>query len=568
MAILAGPMFAFALIAPGARIPGRARLTALAAAALGIAAWAVPLIVASGGPAAYLAALGSQAGEDFSGVEMLWTRRTPRVAIFALLHTFMLPWDSPMLAGVVLALAVAGALVLARRSVRALLLLAVVFAPYAAFHLLFQETVTVRYALPLVPPVVFLAAAALSEGGRVAGTFVAVVLMTLGLYHAAPASTAFGRTPAPIFSLLSEMKWLAARGARPLVAMHRRIASESRRAREWAGPVPGVILPSPRDYEWLELTRAWREGEVEEAWFVADPRRTDLALIDSEYRRTRRYRWPFAGAVYVGGARPDEVDWHIYSQPGWFLEQGWALTPEVAGITERDGWGPHVRPSVGWIRRRDDEMLLMIGGRHLGVPTDPPADLILALDGRPLTKLQVQAGYFLHFEPLPAGRLAGRGYAPLTVRAEAATAASIPRVAIEQFNVQSAGVVQFGFGDGWYEPELNPRTARSWRWMSEAASLRIRPADRDVTIRIEGENPMRYYDEPPRLWLTAGDRTVAELRPDRDFVFETTVPSSVLSDAGGTVVVRASTSFVAGEREGTADRRRLALRIYSVAVRP
>ena len=28
----------------------------------------------------------------------------------------------------------------------------VAFAPYAVFHLLFQETVTTRYALPLVPP--------------------------------------------------------------------------------------------------------------------------------------------------------------------------------------------------------------------------------------------------------------------------------------------------------------------------------------------------------------------------------------------------------------------------------
>ena len=33
---------------------------------------------------AYAAALGSQAGEDFSGVVMLWTTRTPRVALDAL----------------------------------------------------------------------------------------------------------------------------------------------------------------------------------------------------------------------------------------------------------------------------------------------------------------------------------------------------------------------------------------------------------------------------------------------------------------------------------------------------
>ena len=66
-----------------------------------MALWAVPLVVASGGVSGYLAALGSQAGEDFSGVVMLWTNRSVRVAALALLNTFVLPWDSPLLAGVV-----------------------------------------------------------------------------------------------------------------------------------------------------------------------------------------------------------------------------------------------------------------------------------------------------------------------------------------------------------------------------------------------------------------------------------------------------------------------------------
>lgn len=568
MAILVGPALVLVLLLPGAGVPARCRLGILAAAAVGIALWSVPLLVASGGPAAYLAALGSQAGEDFSGVEMLWTHRTPRVAVAALLNSFMLPWDAPILAGVVLALAVAGAMVVARRSVRALVVLAAIYVPYAVFHLLFQETVTVRYALPLVPPVVFLASAVLAAAGRVAGQTVTALLMALSLYHAVPAAAAYGRTPAPIFSLLSEMKLFEARGAAPIVAMHRRVTTESRRARAWAGPMPGTLLPSPRDHEWLELTRAWREGRDGESWFVADPRRTDLALIDAEYRRSRQYRWPFSGAVYVGGARPGEVDWHVYNQPGWFLEQGWALTPEIAGITERDGWGPHLRPSIGWIRRRSDEMLLMIGGRHLGGPADPPVRVIVAIADTPVATLEVRAGFFLHFEPLAAGLVAGQGYAPLTVRAEAAAPGPVPRVAIEQFNVQAAGVVQFGFGDGWHEPELDARTARHWRWMSEAASLRVHPSRRDVIVRIEGENPLRYYDESPRLWLTAGGRTMAEMRPDRDFAFEASIPASVLDAAGGTVVLHASSSFIAGEREGTADRRRLALRIYSVDIRP
>ena len=73
--------------------------------AAGVLAWAVPLVVASGGPQAYLAALGSQAGEDFAGVEMLYLNPAPRLAAFALLRTFVWPWDSVPLAAVVLVLA-------------------------------------------------------------------------------------------------------------------------------------------------------------------------------------------------------------------------------------------------------------------------------------------------------------------------------------------------------------------------------------------------------------------------------------------------------------------------------
>src|SRR5690606_25024212 len=45
--------------------------------AAGVLVWAVPLIVASGGPSAYLASLGVQAGEDFAGVEMLSLNPSP-----------------------------------------------------------------------------------------------------------------------------------------------------------------------------------------------------------------------------------------------------------------------------------------------------------------------------------------------------------------------------------------------------------------------------------------------------------------------------------------------------------
>ena len=345
--------------------------------------------------------------------------------------------------------------------------------------------------------------------------------------------------------------------------MHRRVFTESRRARLYAGDVPGTLLPTPRDYEWLELTRAWREGHDGETWFVADPRRTDLALIDREHTRTRPYRWPFNGAVYVGGARPDELDWHIVGEPGWFLEQGWALTPETAGIAERDGWGPHRRPSIGWVRRRATDAVMMIGGRHLG--GDPPVNVTVSLDDRPLTTMVVRPGFFLDFVGIPAAALAGEGrYAKLTVHAQASGAT--PPVAIEQFNLQSPDAVQFGFDEGWYEPEYNPRTAQSWRWMSERAVVRVQPASRNVVMRMSGESPLRYFAQAPRIRVSVGDRVLSELAPSADFTAEVTIPADALAAANGRIVLTSDRSFIAGEKEGTADRRKLAVRVYGLTV--
>src|SRR5204863_4822364 len=100
----------------------------------------------------YLHALNFQAGADFEGVVMLWTHHTTRDIANALLNTFVWPWD--WRTGIaVCVLAAAGTVRVLWRASRAAVALAVAFAPYAVFHLLFQETVTTRYAVPLVPVV-------------------------------------------------------------------------------------------------------------------------------------------------------------------------------------------------------------------------------------------------------------------------------------------------------------------------------------------------------------------------------------------------------------------------------
>ena len=144
----------------------RSRMVAVIALAAGVLAWMVPLLIASGGPEAYLAALRSQAGEDFTGVVMLWTSRSARVAVNAIRYSFFWVWGTVAAGWIVVAVAALGVVRMLRREPRLLGVLAVAFAPYAVFHLLFQETLTTRYALPLVIPVALLAVYALAGAPR------------------------------------------------------------------------------------------------------------------------------------------------------------------------------------------------------------------------------------------------------------------------------------------------------------------------------------------------------------------------------------------------------------------
>src|SRR3954464_14491086 len=112
--------------------------------------------------------------------------------------------------------------------------------------------------------------------------------------------------------------------------------------------------------------------------FVADPRRTHLALFDPASRRPPlEFRWDFIEPPFVGGTRPGDSDLYAMKPPGWMLDRGWALTAEGAGVTARAGLGPHAKPSVAWLRARPEEAALAIGGRHLGGAAQGPMQLPL-----------------------------------------------------------------------------------------------------------------------------------------------------------------------------------------------
>lgn len=575
--LLTLPPLALAVVLPDPRFRVRDRLAAVAAAILGVLAWAVPMIAASGGLQAYAAALGTQAGEDFSGVVMLWNVRSPRVALDALTFSFLWPWGSVVAGAVVLGAAAAGAARTGWRHPRELGLLALGFGPYAVFHLLFHEVVTVRYALPLVVPIAYLATSALDRAPRVMLPAAAAIFGVVSLASALPATVSYARQGSPTFAALRALRPGASTGAaRPgmgtavqgvdAVGMH----AVARRAVQWdRAALPMRVLDAPHGEEWLTLVEEWRAHPASPVAFVADPRRTDLGLIDPAARTlVASWRWPFVEPPFVGGARPGAADLYRFRPPDWMLDRGWALTAEVAGVTARQRLGPHRQPSVAWVRTGGDQRLLMLGVRHLGPPGAGQARLTLTIGGRPLRTFDAGPGFFLQLIPLPAGTLAAtEAYAPLAVRSEtAAGGAEIP-VALEQFDLRGPGVPMVGVAEGWQEPEFNPATARAWRWASDRAVLWVRPVGRDVTLTLEGESPLRYFDRPPVVAASVGGSEVARFSPASAFRQEIVLPAQALAAANGQVILTSDRHFVPGERDGSPDRRRLALRIYTWGVR-
>jgi hypothetical protein len=182
----------------------RGHLAGAAAVALGtvagICAWLIPLLLLTGGASAFVVALGAQAGEDFAGVPMLATQPGLERLITGLIDSFITPWAVWWLAVPTTALALAGVVGLARREVRILALIGVAWVPYAVYHLLFQETETTRYALPLVLPISACVAVALLMLPRAARVPALAAVFSGMIGVSAVSAWQYGRQPPEPFS--------------------------------------------------------------------------------------------------------------------------------------------------------------------------------------------------------------------------------------------------------------------------------------------------------------------------------------------------------------------------------
>jgi hypothetical protein len=557
------PLLALALLSRRLEHGWRERGRVVLGYVAGVAAWALPLVMVAGGPAAYWQALAFQGTSDLTGVTMLSTTPTIRQFLATLQSAFVWPWALGPLAAVVLASAAVGAARLWRAAPRSLGILLAGFGPYLFFNMLFQETVTTRYALPLVVPVAYLSVQGIRALSPSLGLWVAGALACFNVPFSQASLAAYAQTPAPAFRLINDMADAGLRrsGDLPVLAMHRREEFDMRRPFLWAGdarPQFAQQLPSPPRREWLELVNYWNSGGRQPVWFVADPLRSDLALVHHGSPRGS-YRWPLRFPALIGGVRPNVMDWYELRNPAWYLGEGWALTPEAAGVGTETGRGPNSGPIEGWIRRTDKAATLMVGGRNFG-EGGSAALLSLALDGRLLEEAEIAPGFFLRMTALPAGALSGSGdYARLTIAASGAP------TAIEQFDAQPSGEVMFGFAEGWHEHEYNPATGQRWRWTADRAIIRVRGGGRPLSIAVRGESEA---GTTARVRLLAGNEVLGEERVDRVVAINARIPAAALRAGEATIALETDQSFVPAERQWRSrDRRRLGLKIYVCEIR-
>jgi hypothetical protein len=571
--VLTAPFVLWCLVDLIARGPRRQAVQLVLAGAAGVLVWAVPLVWLSGGPAQYWSAVLSQGSEDVTGVPMLvlspsWSRFTA-----ALDETFRQPWSADTLAHVVLVAAIAGAMRLAWRDRKALAFVLLGLLPYVVFHLGVQETVTLRYALPIIVPVTGLAVVGLHALGSRAAVAAVAIAAAFGVAITQPPLQARAHGGAEVFAGFRAMhRVLPDEPATPKLHLHHQVWWGVRRAIEWYLPAwPGAVPPHPGDREWLKVVEHWRTGRSEPVWFLSALNRTDLVLFDPRTTRLAgRYERPPAVHDLVGGARILGFEWWRLDRPGWMLGRGWALTPENAGMTAADGVWPQQRPAEGFLLRRSEPTRLVIGGRYFALPDPAQTSIVVELDDRRIAEWPAASEFpwFVHWIDLPDGVPPGATpYARLVVRVAAAGANRMPELGLEQFDAARAGEPMFAFASDWHEREGDPQSGRLWRWSSGRSTIEVRGAVRGATLVLGGDSPLRDFDRAPTVVVRAGDRELARFSPSEDFVQRIAIPADALVQGAGEITVETDQTYSASERGQSADQRRLGLKITRVELR-
>lgn len=510
---------------------------------VGVAVWLIPLVYAMGGPASAVMSF-MPVASDTVNADSLIPHWTPRSAMLAGRDFLLGPWQHPLLGAGLLLLAGAGAIVLALEP-RRLVLPLMLFLPYSAFHYVFQDTATLRYDIPAIPLVAFLASVSLTQWRfrAVAVPLAAAVFVGAASAITLPALDAYHSTPSPMMQAVAAASQHTG-PERVVIAGH--FAFE-----RYIPLLPPRVerLPLTHEKEWQSLTEYWKSGRREPVLFLRETHRTDLLQFGRDSQHSMgRWEWPERARPFLTAARPGSIELVRLDPPRWAIESGSFVTNE-AGPYEEVKRQPHrfyVRPSP-------TRQVLMVSG-EVDTARGP---VELSLEGGDAESSSWRAeGFFTLRTLLPP--VTSKDYVPVSLHAPAPVA--ITDVWLER---ETSAAVRPA--EGFYLAERD-EGARLFRWIgAEAHAAAYLPTDTGL-LTIEGWIPVDYYRLPVTVSLAWNGRPVASLRVDGERFRHRLRVEQGSTSAWGEVTISSSHSFVPDEQVSNGDLRRLSVRIYEISL--
>lgn len=522
------------------------RRAALFALPVAIFLWGIPLVSLSGGPEAYLEAVGGTL-EDALPVEPLVATFTVNRAAKAAFQGLVSPWVSAPLGLGVTLLSALGFLLLVRERRPPLGLALLCFAPYLILHLLFQQVSVLRYSLPYVPLVSWLAVSGLKRP-RLQGAVTLIVLLWSSALSF-PALLQYHKEPSPPYAALRAVE----AAAKPRESF---VLSGHYMFNRYFGLKPEKVeflRPTPKK-ELAGLEAFWLSGGTKTVLFLAHPDRTDLELIAPKARRLLG-RWEYSSSVlrFLSGARPTRAELVAIDRPVWFAGPGWMISDEagsIADVTRVEERTIHVAPL-------EPRSFVLVSG----VPLSPEAERFkvdLRLGGTPLESLSLGKALLESFVVPPAAAQDGFELFAATTRPGGAP---FLFTGFDYGPEQAAGFVH---GEGWFLPERD-EDLRPFRWTAPSARSLLHVPVSGALLRIEGIAPLEYLQPGVAVEVrVAGASRASSVLRERPFHFEIELTEPGFVE----LVVRSDRSFMPDLFQKNGDRRELALRVYRFELVP
>jgi hypothetical protein len=508
------------------------------------ALWIVPTITESGGVTPFwsqLRLLLSVAWPSEPLISALTWKRAGQSAADVLI----LPWGEVWIACGVLLSAAAGVILMwcDPQRKKQLGVLLVLFAPYAVYHFLLQETTTLRYAISTLPLIVIPAAFAISRAVRDRDSLVvALTAATVAVCATVttPKLAAYADGLSPPVQAIQHLAQLALKEELVVSGDH-----VFERYLPHLAPVARVIPPKARE-EWRALNRYWVAGNRRPIWYLTDTVRSVLSLADSKSQtRADVWEWPETLGTLQKGVRPAHVELIRLDPPRWFAESGFHLTPD-AGPPDRVATEKHLL-FVG--RHVESDRLLVSGS------TTEPTVVSVVVGHNARQDWAVSENFSVQ-TIVPTGSTAA---SYTSVRFESAAPLLLNEVSVVGIRDDVVRPT-----NGFYMSERDEEN-KEFRWIAPSAEVLVSRSGVPVWLTFRGY----VHIEHVRLPLTVEARHDGRLAGRyelKDSAFTITIHLAATDNRASLVTLSTSQSFVPAEVERNGDNRRLALQVYALEV--